>query len=386
MYVNRDGLREIRKVLFKNPTPGRILTTAWIAPLYAGLRQTAVGFRALDELLYPEYRDQKIERPVFVFANPRSGTTLTHRLISMDDEEFTTVKLYQTIFPSVTATRTFQELVKIAETRFGGSLRKAYGLFNAPLEKRWTDVHALSLDQAEEDVCTQLWSLQTPTSGLLFPFMEDLESQTWLDHQSPEQRRAFMESYESTLKRHVYEAGGKRFLNKNVFFAPFVKSVHEHFPDASFVYLIRNPIESLPSFLNMFYQAWKAHSPSIKPDGEEIQALKRLGYAYYRYALECRDSIPRDQFIVIRYEDLVQDPKRTILGLYGRLDMPVSEAFEAKLDAACEAHQNWESTRDFGLEFFGITEEEVYAELRDVFDAFGYQDPSELPAQLEAAE
>ncbi|MEM8609955.1 MAG: sulfotransferase [Myxococcota bacterium] len=386
MYVNRDGLREIRRVLFKNPTPGRILTTAWVAPLYAGLRQTAVGFRALDELLYPEYRDQKIERPVFVFANPRSGTTLTHRLISMDDEEFTTVKLYQTIFPSVTATRTFQELVKIAETRFGGSLRKAYGFFNAPLEKRWTDVHALSLDQAEEDVCTQLWSLQTPTSGLLFPFMEDLESQTWLDHQSPEQRRAFMESYESTLKRHVYEAGGKRFLNKNVFFAPFVKSVHEHFPDASFVYLIRNPIESLPSFLNMFYQAWKAHSPSIKPDGEEIQALKRLGYAYYRYALECRDSIPRDQFIVIRYEDLVQDPKRTILGLYGRLDMPVSEAFEAKLDAACEAHQNWESTRDFGLEFFGMTEEEVYAELRDVFDAFGYQDPSELPAQLEAAE
>lgn len=386
MYVNRDGLREIRKVLFKNPTPGRILTTAWIAPLFAALRQTAVGFRALDEVLYPEYRDQKIERPVFVFANPRSGTTLAHRLISMDDEEFTTVKLYQTIFPSVTATRTFQELVKIAETRFGGGLRKAYGFFNAPLENRWTDVHHLSLDQAEEDVCTQLWSLQSPTSGLLFPFMDEFESQTWLDRQSPEQRRAFMESYENTLKRHVYEAGGKRFLNKNVFFAPFVRSMHEHFPDASFVYLIRNPIDSLPSFLNMFYQAWKAHSPSIQPDGEEIQALKQLGYEYYRYALECRRAIPRDQFIVIRYEDLVEDPKRAILGLYGRLDMPVSEAFEAKLDEACEAHQQWESARDFGLEFFGITEDEVYTELRDVFEAFGYQDPAEFPAQLEAAE
>ena len=48
-----------------------------------------------------------------------------------------------------------------------------------------------------------------------------------------------MDSYESTLKRHLYEAGGKRFLNKNVFFAGFVRSVYERFPDASFDDLIR---------------------------------------------------------------------------------------------------------------------------------------------------
>ena len=86
-----------------------------------------------------------------------------------------------------------------------------------------------------------------------------------------------MDCYENTIKRHVYEAGGKRFLNKNVFFSTRVRSVYEKFPDAVFVYLVRDPHDCLPSFLNMFYQAWKAHSPSIRPDGEEIQALKRLG-------------------------------------------------------------------------------------------------------------
>jgi hypothetical protein len=386
MYVNKEGLREIRNVLFKKPTAGRLITTAWIAPIYMAIRQTTVAFRALDEVLYPEYRDQKIERPVFVFANPRSGTTLAHRLISMDDEVFTTVKLYQTIFPSIAATRTFQRLVEVAQTSIGSVLNRAYDFFNNPLESRWTEVHHLSLDQPEEDVCTQLWNLQTPASGLLFPFIDDLQSQTWLDQQSSEQRAAFMDSYESTLKRHVYEAGGKRFLNKNVFFAPFVLSMYERFPDAAFVYLVRDPIESLPSFLNMFYQAWKAHSPSIGPDGEEIQALKQLGYDYYRYALECRRKIPKDQFIVIRYEDLVRDPKSTILGLYGRLDMPVSEAFEAKLDEAVKVHRDWESSRNFGLDFFGVTEEEVYNELRDVFEEFGYEHPAQSELQLEAAE
>ncbi|MDH3726419.1 MAG: sulfotransferase [Myxococcales bacterium] len=384
MYLNQEGLREIRDVLFKKPTVGRLVTTGWIGSLYLALRQVTAGFRALDEVIYPAYRDQKIDRPVFVFANPRSGTTLAHRLISMDDEVFTTVKLYQTIFPSVTATRTFQRLVEVAQTSVGGVLNRVYDFFNNPLEGRWTEVHHLSLDQPEEDVCTLLWSLQSPASGLLFPFMDDLQSQTWLDRQSPEQRAAFMDSYESTLKRHVYEAGGKRFLNKNVFFAPRVRSMYERFPDAAFVYLVRNPIDGLPSFLNMFYQAWKAHSPSIRQDGEEIQALKRLGYDYYRYGLECRREIPKDQFIVIRYEDLIRDPKSTILGLYGRLDMPVGEAFEAKLDEAVKVHGDWESSRDFELDFFGVTPEEVYSELHDVFLEFGYENPSQL--QLEAAE
>ncbi len=385
MYINKQGIREIGSVLFKKPTAGRLITTAWIAPIYFGLRQSAVAFRALDEVFHPEYRNQKVERPVFVFANPRSGTTLAHRLISMDEEVFTTVKLYQTIFPAVTATRLFKRLIGLRQTRVGSVLQRAYDFFNAPLESRWEDVHHMSLDQAEEDVCTLLWNLTSPASGLLFPFMEDIPSQTWVDRQAPEDRRAFMNSYERTIKRHVYEAGGKRFLNKNVFFSTRVRAVHEKFPDAAFVYLVRNPYDCLPSFLNMFYQAWKAHSPSIRPDGEEIRALKRLGYDYYRYALECRRDIPEDQFIVIRYEDLVEDPKKTILGLYGRLGMPVSEEFEAKLDEAMVSHRAYESPRTVELEDFGVSRDEVSSELREVFEQFGYDAPEDAD-YLQAAE
>jgi hypothetical protein len=385
MYINKRGLREIRQVLLKKPTAGRLVTTAWIAPLYVALRQVASAFQKLDEIFYPEYRDQKIEKPVFVFANPRSGTTLAHRLISMDEEVFTTVKLYQTIFPAVAATRMLKKLVELSDSPIGSVLRRIYDFANAPLENRWEDVHHLSLDQAEEDVCTLLWNLSSPTTGLLFPFMEDMPSQTWIDRRSPEEREAFVESYENTIKRHVYEAGGKRFLNKNVFFSTRVRSVYERFPDAVFVYLVRDPYESLPSFLNMFYRAWKAHSPSIKPDGEEIQALKRLGYDYYRYALECRKALPEDQFITIRYEDLIANPKQTILGLYGRLGMPVSEAFEAKLDEAQAAQRDYESPRTVDLEFFGVSRDEVSTELREVFETFGYDSPEEAD-YLEAAE
>jgi hypothetical protein len=65
--------------------------------------------------------------------------------------------------------------------------------------------------------------------------------------------------------------------------------------------------------------------------------------------------------------------------------MPVSEAFEAKLDEAVAAHEEYESPRDFELDFFGITREEVSEELREVFEEFGYDTP-EHSQYLEAAE
>ncbi len=49
------------------------------------------------------------------------------------------------------------------------------------------------------------------------------------------------------------------------------------------------------------------------------------------------------------------------------------------------AHHEYESPRDFGLEFFGITREEVSEELREVFEEFGYDTP-EYAHYLEAAE
>jgi hypothetical protein len=49
------------------------------------------------------------------------------------------------------------------------------------------------------------------------------------------------------------------------------------------------------------------------------------------------------------------------------------------------AQREYESPRDFELDFFGITREEVSAELREVFEEFGYDTP-EQPHYLEAAE
>jgi hypothetical protein len=56
-----------------------------------------------------------------------------------------------------------------------------------------------------------------------------------------------------------------------------------------------------------------------------------------------------------------------------RLGEPLDEAFADKLVAATSRQREHSSKHEYSLEEYGLTEAEVYAELRDVFDAYGFQ-------------
>ncbi|HEV8551550.1 MAG TPA: hypothetical protein VGQ57_21025, partial [Polyangiaceae bacterium] len=80
--------------------------------------------RRLDELLYPGFRRPRLPSPLFVLATPRSGTTYLHRLLALDEERFLSVKLYQTIAPSIALERAIGWLGGL-EGPLGRALRAA---------------------------------------------------------------------------------------------------------------------------------------------------------------------------------------------------------------------------------------------------------------------
>jgi hypothetical protein len=43
----------------------------------------------LDDILFPDWKHQIVEKPLFLVGNARSGTTWLHRLVAMDEETFT---------------------------------------------------------------------------------------------------------------------------------------------------------------------------------------------------------------------------------------------------------------------------------------------------------
>lgn len=387
MHLSKEGTREYLRVVFKKPSFLRLVTTLTTFVAFAICRTIVWFARAVDVVLYPGLRNQKVERPIFIFANPRSGTTLLHRLLSLDEERFSTVALYQTIFSSVLTTKIFRGIGRFANTRLGAPLRWIYELFNAPFASRWQGVHEMDLSKPEEDEAVFVLAMHSCTIGLLLPYLDDLPTHTHLDACDAQERQRFMDYYEETLKRAVYADGGnRRYLNKNCFFSPRIRTMHERFPDATFVYMVRNPYDALPSYLNMYRRAWETHSKGQFPaDSPEFKALVKMGIGWYRQALSSRDLIPNKQFVVIRYEDLVSDLGGTVERLYRQLGMEMGDGFDAKLQACIAEHERYERPQSYTLADFGLTRQEVYNELRDVFAEFGY--PAE-PEQLvsEAAE
>lgn len=361
-------------------TVRRTLALLTYGVLWSGLRGLMSIAHRLDDVLFPRWRTARVERPVFIFANPRSGTTMLHRLLSFDTERWTTVKLYQTLFGAVVWHKLFRAVGAFDRRFCLGLIRKStVGLGNWLFFKsRWEDIHKMGFDEPEEDECTFVYTMHTPTTMLLSPFPEELREFAWLDELPRPQREAMMDCYDGMLRRLMHvegegKHGKRRFLNKNVFFTPRIKTMHDRFPDATFVYLVRHPYQGLGSFLSMFYAAWKTHSPDIDKNSPEAKALARFGMDYLRYALELQAELPEDRFVVIKYDDLVADPRGTVESLYAKLGEPVSEEFAARLAEATSQQRTHKSNHAYSLEEYGLTEQEVYAELKDVFEAYGFE-------------
>ena len=369
--VNRDALRHITRSAMDHLSPRRAWTWAGFTGGWLGMRALMRVGRGLDEWLYPQWRDQAIEQPVFIFANGRSGTTMLHRLLSMDTEHFAGFKLYQSMFSAVSVQRLFEA---IGDGPLGPVARRGVKLINDQFFSGWEGIHELGIDKEEEDEALFVAALESPTVSLLNPYIEGYGEMAWLDLRPDEARERFMDHYEAALKKHLFAVGGdRRFLNKNVFFASRVKTVLGRFPDARFLYLVRHPYRALPSFLNMFYEKWLTHSPELPKKSEAARELVELGYAYYRAALDQMRSLSPQRFHVVRYAELVKDPKAVVEGIYSWMDLEMSDAYRQRLEVSTRKQQRYKSHHKYSLEEYGFTREEVYENLKEVFEAFGFE-------------
>jgi hypothetical protein len=374
VYINRQILSEITGVARRHWSHRRAWTWAGFVVAFAFIRGVLWAARKVDDFWWPEIANQKVEQPVFICSSPRSGSTLLHRLMDLDEERFASLKLYQSMFCAVSLRRLVDALERADRRIPGRPLHRCVDGINAIFFRGWEGIHEMGIDKAEEDEGLFALCLESPSVALLMPWLEELPSTWWFDDAPAKERDRFLDDYEDALRRHLFASGGSRaLLNKNALFAPRLRSIFARFPDARFIYPIRHPYEALPSFLNMFHDKWSVHSPEIAKDSPEARALARLAIGYLRYALDCRKFIPSDQLIVVRYDDLVADPGATVERIYAQLKIPMDDAFAARLREASRDQRIFVSEHRYSLEEFGLSKEAVFAELKDVFAEFGFE-------------
>lgn len=329
-------------------------------------------FRLIDEIFYSDYKKVQIKEPVFIIANPRSGTTFLHRILSMDGERFAYMKFAHTLFCSVSFIK-FYNLLSRFDKAIGSPLKRVMNWTESKLFKGWKGVHNMGFSQAEEDEALFAQMMQSSGIFVLFPFLNRIKNTHCLDCESEIVRKDAMDFYESSLKRFMYATGcNKIYLAKNVNSTGRIQSILTKFPDARLIFIARNPINAVPSTASMFSAMYPLHSPALQKTNAEYREWCELSIAFYIHFNEVQKDFNQDKFLAVKYENLVETPIEIVEHIYNQFHWNFSNTFRETLLQGIEKKRKYKSTNHYSLSQYGYSENEIRERLKVIFEAFNF--------------
>ena len=332
-----------------------------------------VIFRLLDEVFYFGYRKTKIEKPVFIISNPRSGTTYLHRLMTLDQERYAFFLTYNTIGNSILFNKLVTFFGKI-DRRIGRPFRKFFDWTEKVFFSGWENIHPVSWNGSEEDEAPFVFSFTSPAVGIIYPFMKTYDWINFPDDYPPAKSKKLKNFYKNSLQRFMYSEGnGKTLLIKNVFSTGRVKLILECFPDARVIYPVRHPYETVPSLISMFAKPWKSIYKFIPEDSEEYRQWGWLAIEYYKYFYRVSEVFPASQFYTLKYDELISEPEEVINKIYHHFDLEKSNEFVKLLKEKTEYSKKYKSKHTYSLELYGLSRQLVYDELKQIFEKYNFK-------------
>lgn len=309
----------------------------------------------LDELLFPAYRQIKISQPVFIIGNPRSGTTFLQRLLARDSYNFLSMRTWE-IFgaPSILMRKT---------VRFAARAARALGFKTSrrirKLETLWKEsdpIHRLRLRAPEEDEYLFIHNFSTMKIWSFAAMEDDADPYIYFDDKIPDSEKdRMMDFYESCIQRFFYPHGGKNkhYLSKNPNFSPAIQTLLDRYPDGKFIYLIRSPLKAVPSHISLKEREWQMlGSPLEKYACREF--ILRSSEHWYEYPLQKLAQLPENQQVVVRFDDLVTNTKKTVQDIYLRLGLELTPEFLDLLELESTLARNYQSRHRYSPEEMGI--------------------------------
>ena len=328
-------------------------------------------FFFLDDILFPAYKTQPIEKPLFILGNLRSGSTFLHRLLSRDSETFTSLTIWEIFLtPSVTQKK-ITRLVSRLDHKLGGHLHRWLYEFDRGTLRKYK-IHPISFFQPEEDgnILFHIWD--SWWVSFLFPFRDEMPDYEHFDEAlSTEHKHRVMAFYKSMLQRHLYATGKKYFVAKNPAFSPKIATLKEFFPDARIIYLVRNPLDMLPSTISMINYARRVFTEP-KEKWLYVDEIVEMTKHWYHYPLKYLDSHPSPRHLTLNFEDLIQRPEQVLRSFYEQFGYPQQPGLDVIVDQAVKETLSFRSDHVYSYKEMGFTREQIVEIYKDIFNRFGF--------------
>lgn len=296
--------------------------------------------------------------PLFILGHWRSGTTLLHSLLARD-LRFVAPTNYQTLFPSHFLLT--ERIAARITARFMPATRPADNIrftWNAP---------------AEDEIATLVLTGLSPYRDIALSSAtrEPLPN-------TPEQWSHWTNQWLNFLRKlQVPLAQPRRPLLKSPTHTGRIPRLLRLFPDAQFIYIIRNPYDVFASTRHLYHVLAASNNLGrprpIDYDNEILHNYQQFYHAYHLH----RALIPRNRCCEVRFEDLEADPVTILQSIYERLELDGFEDFKREIEPMLPEH------RAYRKNHFTLSDETralVYDNWKPAFRRYGYSpDPSAHP-------
>ena len=269
--------------------------------------------------LYSFVKDKDLPspaNPIFVTGLPRSGTTFLFNLLALD-EKHRSPKYWEIMSLMPLAKNSFD--IKMKELRINAELK-----FARTIIPKLRNMHHIRANSPEE--CELLATMNVRS----FVYMCMANVPEYIEYLKDC-------SFESVFKWHrrffqVLEINGrpKRWLLKDPSHIGHIPEILSTYPNAKFINIHRDPIESLVSFCSLAKNIRTAFSKNV--NSKEIgEVILDFWHHNLEKGIQAKQNLSIDQIIDISYTNFINDPMNVVKDIYSNFEFDMDIATENKI-------------------------------------------------------
>lgn len=269
--------------------------------------------------------------PVFIVGHWRSGTTLLHEYVMLD-EQFATINTYECFAPShfLVSERFIAPWLQILMPK-----------------KRPMDNMKVGLDRPQEDeFAIAALGMNSPYRSIAFPNNKPIDEEYLTLRKLPErERERWLDAFENLIRALTVKYS-KTLVLKSPPHTARLGTILRRFPNAKFIHISRDPFTLFPSTVNLWRKLSKVHGlqfPKGKSNLEEM-VLHNFEEMYDSF-FEALPSVKKGNLCEISYDELVANPVSTLERVYKELNLGDFEKKRAAFQKFADSQKSYKKNK-----------------------------------------
>ena len=291
---------------------------------------------------HPEILNEEIKSPVVIVGLPRTGSTMTHRLLASDPRH-TAMLWWEGRYPAMLA----NEVRGHPDERMEMGKAEVEAVMQASPEA--LTIHPWDYKGADEEI---LLLEHTFFSTVPESFMRLPTYSKWVESQDHIHAYAQLKIMLQYLQWQNPGRNKKRWVLKSPHHLGFIDKLLIVFPDSKVIQTHRDPLKTVPSFCSMCSNLFEPLTNSY--DKNEIG--HHWAHKLAKVLNHCMEvsNLNKENFLNLEFKKMIKNPILEMEEVYNFIDEDFTDQAENAMNAWKEENQHEMGTHQYSLEEFGL--------------------------------